>query len=116
MAATKNTEKKDFQIWRINKDSKAGIIVTPEQVVIVGNKDNFFAVSQSGTTIAGETIHKQTMGENERQGGLFTHVNDFSQMIPTTLVTPAPQLVPFPPLAIVTTVLKTLPVFLAALG
>jgi len=108
--------KKDYQIWKVDRNSTAGIVITPSAVAIVGSQDNFVSVDATGTTIAGESIHKQTLGENERQAGIFTHINDFSQMIPTTLVTPAPQLVPYPPLAMLTTVLDSLPVFIAALG
>lgn len=103
---------KEVKIWKATKDSKAGIMASPESVVIAGNTKSFIAVEQSGTTIAGP-LNIMTTSENIRAGGLFVQMNDFVKMIPSTIVTPIPPQIPFPPIAIFAVVALTIPILLA---
>jgi hypothetical protein len=43
-------------------------------------------------------------------------MNDIVKMIPTTLVTPMPGQIPFPPLALITGIMKDMPFFIAMLN
>jgi len=109
--------KKDFHVWRATKDSECGIMVTPDAVALVGSRQNAVVVDSMGVHIGGGgNISFNTTSESIRQDGLLVQRGGFSQMIPTTIMTPASQLLPWPPLAMVTSMISVLPIFLAALG
>lgn len=109
------TSKKDYKIWTAVKGGP-GMMVTPEEAYLVGSRTNFVAASKSGVSIMGNSITIGTISENVRQGGLFVGMNDFVRMIPSTIVTPIPPQIPWPPLGMITTVLKDLPFFLAMMA
>jgi len=99
-------QKANVKIWTATKDSQAGFMVAEEKAYMVANRNNFVATSKNGTIITGKSIVLNVTSENIRNGGLFVKMNDFVQMIPTTLVTPMPGQIPFPPLAFITTIMK----------
>jgi len=112
-----NTAKKDYQIWRARKDAKAAIIVTPETIGLVGNKQNSIMVDQDGIYISGGgSVSFNTTSDNIKQDGLLAQRAGISQMIPTTIVTPASQLIPKPSFKISDTVIKVVATLLTALG
>lgn len=99
------------QVWRISKDSPAGIEVSENTAILAGSRANFVAATSAGVTIMGKSINFGVPSENQRHGGMFIRMNDFLQMIPSTLVTPTPNQIPFPPFAIASTMLADLPFF-----
>jgi len=105
-ATTKN------KIWKATSDSPAGFMITPDSAIMAGNADNFIAVSDLGTAIGGP-VSFLTTSENIRQGGMFIQMNDFLQMIPKTIVTPIPSLIPFPPVAFFAGIAMVMPTVLA---
>lgn len=110
------SSKKNVKIWTAVDNAKAGFMVTPSASFMVGSKTNFIVADKTGITLAGKGISFGTTSENIRTGGLFVGMNDFVKMIPSTIVTPIPKQIPFPPLALVTNTLKDLPMFLAMLA
>jgi hypothetical protein len=104
-----------IKVWKMTKNSPAGVMVTEDSAFLVGNKVNFVHASDIGVNISGRSISFQTGSENIRQGGLYINLPDPIKLIPQTLVTPAPTTIPFPPIAMVTNVVKDLPFFLAML-
>ena len=104
---------KNIKIWKATSNSNAGFMVTPKSAFMIANKNNFVAVGDVGISLTGKSISFATTSENLRKGGLFVEMNDFVKMIPTTLVTPMPEQIPFPPLGMVSSVIKDLPFFLA---
>jgi len=106
--------KKGYKIWKASRDSEAGFMVTPEYAIMAGAKNAFIAVSKEGTHISGP-LSLITTGENIRTAGLFVGMNDFVKMIPSTMVTPIPSQIPVPPVALFTSVAKSLPFILAFL-
>lgn len=103
-----------FRIWKAIPESKAGFMVTPDTVVMAGNSSNFIIVDQHGTAIGGP-ISFMTTSEQIRQGGLFVQMPDFVRMVPSSVVTPIPPQVPFPPVALIAAVALTMPVLAALL-
>lgn len=99
-------QKATAKIWTASKDSQAGFMVMEDKAVMAADRNNFVSTTKNGTVITGKSIVLNTVSENIRNGGLFIKMNDLVQMVPTTLVTPMPAQVPFPPLAFVTTILK----------
>lgn len=108
-------EKANFKIWRATKDSAAGFMVTPNSAVMAGSKDAFIAATKNGIALSGP-ISLIATGEQIRQGGLFVKMNDFVKMIPSTIVTPIPDQIPFPPVALMTSVAKSLPFIIAMMA
>jgi hypothetical protein len=104
-----------IKIWKATKEGIAGFMVTERAAYMVGSETGFIVANQIGVGIAGKSISFMTTSENIRQGGIFIQMNDFIRMIPQTLMTPVPSQVPFPPLGMVTSVVKDLPFFLALL-
>jgi hypothetical protein len=101
-----------FKIWKCTNDSASGFMVTPDSIVMAGTSKNFIVIDQNGTNIAGP-ISFMTTSDQIRQGGLFIQMNDFVKMIPGTMVTPIPQQIPFPPVALIASVAESLPFLLA---
>lgn len=104
-----------IRVWRVHKDAPAGVMVAEKSALLVGSRRNFVAAGRSGVVISGDGISLNTSSENIRKGGLFIEMNDIVKMIPTTLVTPMPAQVPFPPLAMASAITKDMPFFQAAL-
>ena len=104
------------RVWRVSKESKAGMEVTENAAIIAGDRNNFVAAHQSGVTLMGKSINFGCSSENQRHGGFFVRMNDFVQMVPTTLVTPMPAQIPWPPFGLASSIIKDLPLFLAMLG
>jgi hypothetical protein len=106
--------KKNFKIWKASRDSKAGFMVTPDFTVMAGSESAFIAVSKEGTHISGP-VSFITTSENIRTAGLFVGMNDFIKMIPSTIAMPIPSQLPIPPVAMFTSIAKSLPFMLAML-
>jgi len=106
-------QKKNVKIWTAVRDTKAGVMVTPKEAYMVANGTNYIGVSENGAIIAGNSISFHTLSENQRHAGMFVKMNDIVQMIPTTLVTPMPAQVPFPPLSFASEIVEDLPMFIA---
>ena len=111
-----NKQKSTVKIWTATRDSQAGFMVMENKALMVADRNNFVATTKNGTIITGKSIVLNTASENIRNGGLFVKMNDLVQMVPTTLVTPMPGQVPFPPLAFVTTIMKDMGFMLAMMN
>lgn len=107
------SEAKYIRIWKVSKRSTAGVMITERSASLIGNKNNFVAADETGVSIIGSSINFGVLSENQRHGGFFVKMNDFVQMIPTTLVTPVPNQIPFPPLGLINSVMKDMPFFMA---
>ena len=107
--------KSKYKIWKSDSDSATGFMVTPEYTVMAGSEKSFFSASKEGCFISGPLTLIST-GDQIRTAGLFVGMNDFVKMIPSTIVTPIPSQIPFPPVAFFTSVAKSLPFALALLA
>lgn len=85
------------RVWKASRTATAGIILNEDSTLIIGSEDNLLAVDDSGITIAGP-ISLVAEAHNIRRGGLFVGLNDFTDMIPSTIVTPLPKQIPLPPI------------------
>lgn len=103
----------NIKVWTASKNSPAGVQVSETSAVLVGNKYNFVAAHENGVAISGNSIAFNTTSENIRKGGLFVEMNDFVKMVPTTIVTPMPEQIPYPPFGMVSGIIKDLPFFIA---
>jgi hypothetical protein len=103
MAGSKKIQK----IWKASSNSSAGFMVTPDSVVMAGSASSFIAIGSNGTSIAGP-VSFLSLSDQVRRAGLFTEMNDFIKMVPSTIVTPIPPLVPFPPLSFVSNAIRGL--------
>ena len=99
-------QKGNVRIWTATSTSQAGFMAMEEKAIMAADRSNFVATTKNGTIISGKSIVLNTTSENIRNGGLFVKMNDMVQMIPTTLVTPMPSQVPYPPLGFVTSIMK----------
>lgn len=105
-------QKKNIKIWTATRDSRAGVMVTENEACMVAEGNNYVSVSKNGIALSGKGISFQTVSENQTHGGVFIKMNDIVQMIPTTLVTPMPAQVPFPPLAFASEIVEDMPTFM----
>jgi hypothetical protein len=103
------------KVWRASNKSETGFVVTDGSAKMVGSRSTFIAVDKEGIALSGN-ISFVTGSEQIRRGGLFLQMNDFARMIPSTIVTPIPPQIPFPPLSLISGLSRDLPVFLKLLG
>lgn len=89
---------KTSKVWRASRTSSAGMFVTETSAALIGTEDNLVVADERGVTISGP-ISLITDAANLRRGGLFIGLNDFTDMIPSTIVTPIPKQIPFPPIS-----------------
>lgn len=83
--------------YRANQNAPAGVMLTETSALIIGDDRHLIAVDDRGTTIKGPiSFVADAMGI--RTGGLFVGLNDFLNMIPSTIVSPIPKQIPFPPI------------------
>src|SRR6185436_16490520 len=85
------------KVWKTSRTATSSIVINEESALVIGTKDNLVAVNEHGTTISGP-ISLATDAKSVRRGGLFVGLNDFTDMIPSTMVTPIPKQLPIPPL------------------
>ena len=109
------SDKRKVKVWRASKTSQTAFTVEEGSAKMVGSRTNFIAADKEGVAISGN-ISFVTISENIRRGGLFLELNDFVRMIPTTIVTPMPSQIPWPPLGMITSLAKDLPIFLSLLA
>lgn len=109
------TASQKIRVWRVGANASAGIQVNEDSVEITANPKNTIIVADTGVGVVGKSFTLGMGSENIRHAGLFVETGDFAAMIPSTIVTPLPKRIPFPPLGFVTSMLKTLPVFIAAM-
>ena len=107
---------KDIRIWRVSKDSTAGVEIGPTHALMAANRNNFFVATEIGLGLAGNSVSFMLPSEKIRHGGFFIRQNDFLQMIPSTIVTPNPNQIPFPPFGLVSSIIKDMPAFLGLLA
>lgn len=102
-----------IKVFRVEK---SGVMVTEKAAFLVGNSKNFVVASGDGVNLTGKSLSLSMTSEQIRQGGLFIQMNDFVRMVPQTIVTPIPSQIPFPPLGMITGILKDMPFFIAAVA
>lgn len=104
--------RKNYKIWKANKETEVGMMVTPDMVVMAGSSKNFIAIDKNATFISGP-ISMNSTSDQIRQGGLFVQMNDFVKMVPGTIVTPIPQQIPFPPVQFFAQIAQVMPALMA---
>lgn len=85
------------RVWKASRTATAGIVINENSALMIGNENNLVAVDDAGVTIAGP-ISLVAEAHNIRRGGLFVGLNDFTDMIPSTIITPLPKQIPLPPI------------------
>jgi hypothetical protein len=102
------------RVFRVSKTSKSSILLEDDKVSVIGDSRHFIVVDSKGITLKGPlSIVADSMGI--RRGGLFVGLNDFLEMIPSTIVTPIPQRIPFPPVFAVADMVRDVAFFTAML-
>jgi len=102
------------RVFRTSKVAKAGLFVEEGAISIVGDKRHFVVADSRGITIRGP-ISMVTTSESIRKGGLFVGLNDYLEQLPSTIISPLPRNVPFPPVYMVANVVKDIALFMAFL-
>lgn len=85
------------KVWKASRTSAAGVMVSDTAAILIGSDDNVVVADENGITIAG-AISLVADAASIRRGGLFTGLNDFTDMIPSTICTPIPKQIPVPPI------------------
>lgn len=85
------------RVIRASLESKAGILLEEKAVSIIGTSQNFVKVGSSGTGFRGPQSHI-SIGMQRRRGGLWVEEFEMLGMIPKTIITPFPKILPMPPM------------------
>lgn len=100
------------RVFRTSKASKAAIFLEEESVSMIGDKSHFITCDRRGTTIRGAVSYVSDSADR-RSSGLFVGLTDFMQMIPSTIITPLPHRLPFPPAFAIAGISKDLAFFMS---
>jgi len=85
------------RVFRSSKQAKASLLLKETSASLIGDEKNFVTCdAQAGVIIRGP-VSFITDAFHTRHAGLFTGVNDFLDMIPSTMVTPNPRKIINPP-------------------
>lgn len=87
------------KIWKMSLDSSAQFAVSDKAAYMVGAPNRFIKVNDNGTTIYGP-VSIVAGTESIKTGGMFVSLPNLIKMIPSTMVTPIPDQIPFPPINI----------------
>lgn len=110
------SQKKYVKIWTAKPKASAGFMVTEKKALMIADRNNYVAATPNGTVITGKSIVLNTSSENIRAGGMFVKMNDFTKMIPTTLTTPMPDQIPFPPLGLISGIVDDMSFMMALMN
>ena len=106
---------KTAKVWKALPEAPSGVQVTEEYSALVGNKEHFVLSDNRGNYLHGPTTIIADAA-NRRVGGLWTEGNDFMAMLPSTITTPGPRQLPFPPMFIFSQLASDLAYFMAFLA
>jgi hypothetical protein len=101
------------KVWRASRNSDAGIRIDDEKVQIIGSSKSAIEVNKNGVGIVSKSVSFGMSSSEIRTGGMFTMGDEFTSMIPSTIVTLIPQRLPFPPLGFIMGIVPVVPVFMA---
>jgi len=88
------------------------IVIDDKSIKIRGNDKNFIVVDDRGITFKGP-ISMIADSMSIRKGGLFVGINDFLEMLPSTIISPIPKQIPFPPMFMMQNIVMDLAFFMA---
>lgn len=102
------------RVWRVRADAVAGVQVTENFAALVGDRRHFVLADDKGVYLKGP-LSIIADARNIRRGGLWIGIDDFLHMIPSTIMTPIPAQIPFPPVFISSQIAKDVAFFSAFL-
>lgn len=108
-------DRENSKVWRSSKDAPSGMQVTDEFAAVIGDKQHFLLSNRQGTVIHGP-FSVVADARNRRLGGLWTNIDDFLHMFPSTIVSPIPQQIPNPILGVLFRLQQDTAFFAGALG
>ena len=100
------------RVFRSSKGSRASLLLDENEAALIGDSRNFVAANNSGVIVRGP-VSFISDSSDRRSSGLFIGLPDFMQMIPSTIMTPLPHRIPFPPIFAVAAISKDLAFFMA---
>ena len=105
---------KTARAWKATREAESGFFLDIDKVIMAGDNKHFLAADKNGVTIKGQ-LSIVAMSNEVRTGGLFIGPGEFSEMIPSTIVTPLPLKVPSIPTTAITNILQDVAFFSAFL-
>lgn len=106
---------KNVKVWKASRTAGAGVVVFEDSAQLIGSKDAAVIADNKGVSVVGP-ISMVSDAANIRRGGLFIGLNDFLDMIPSTIVTPIPKQIPMAPIVGIQGLTKDVAFFLALLA
>ncbi len=100
--------------WKASRTAQAGVFLNQDRAVIAGDSKHFLVADSNGITIKGP-MNIVAMSNEVRSGGLFIGTGEFTEMIPSTVVTPIPAKLPVPPVSAIIVILGDVALFAATL-
>lgn len=103
-----------IRAWKATRDAESGVFINKDKALLVGDSKHFIATDRNGITMKGPQSDV-SLSTERRQGGLFLGLGEFSEMIPSTIVTPIPAKIPVPPITGIVNILQDVAFFAAVL-
>jgi hypothetical protein len=108
-------EKKRIRIWRAAPEAEAHIKLEEGSVTIAANSRTFINVDEGGITLRGD-VSMASVGPGRRTGAFFIEQFEFADMIPKTMMTMIPSVLPWPPLGFLVSAVNGVTMALALLS
>ena len=85
------------KVFKVSKDAAAGLRLEENSATLIGDSRHYVIADEQGITLKGP-ISLVADSMSIRKGGLWVGLNDFVEMIPSTIMTPIPSRIVFPPI------------------
>jgi len=102
------------RVFKSSKTAKAGLLLEEDAATLIGDQRHFLNADSRGVTIRGPMSLVCT-SESIRRAGLFIGMNDYIEQLPSTIVSPLPKNIPYPPAHMMVDIVKDLAFFMAFL-
>jgi len=86
------SDKRNIRVWRVNLDSTAGFVISPNRVMALSDKKTFLSIRPGHMTLRSNRIDLLTQPENITKGVMFRENIGFAQLIPSTIASPIPMM------------------------
>ena len=83
----------NIRVWRVKKDSPAAIVISENEVILQGDKHSFISIEPGAIGNTSNKVNFQAAPENISKGIFFKENMGFLQTIPSSTVTPIPNLI-----------------------
>ena len=81
-------QKNEVRVWRATLNSRAGVMLRPDTLTLIGSENNFIHLDKDSVSICANKINFTTDPMNISKGVLFKEQLGFLQLLPSNMAMP----------------------------